>query len=92
MDFMTLPTAIAFVGSLAVLCLTLIKLMTHRGRKTESEKIDELQNGARTQGEKIAVLDTKVDNNTDEIAKLHQKVDKLSDLILKLLSDNSSHG
>lgn len=86
----TWPLAITIVGSIASLCLTLLKIIQMRKKETFSsnssckETVDKL-NKLET---KVAVIDARLEEFKADKNALESHLEKINDLLIKLLTDN----
>jgi len=78
MEF-TMAMAVALVGSVATVCLSILKIA---GSKKESEPshLPKLE-------EKVAVQEVQIKDIRSDLERLQDNLEKLNDLLLKLLTE-----
>lgn len=81
MEF-TLPMAVAFVGSVATMCVSIITILKMRknGDHVKSSEFHELKQSNAVQQEQINDL-------KDSVSRLQDNFDKLNDLLIQLLTN-----
>ena len=89
----TWPVAIAIVGGIASVCLTVLKIISIRkqdnGNKEQAQQIHDVR-------ERLAILETKFDDNQKSydktMSELKLYMNKLSDLVLEVLKKIKMNG
>ena len=87
MDLVTWPIAVGFVGSVATVCLTLLKLYTMRREDKKPAASNPAQLPCAEMQRRIAVSEAVLHDTREDLQRIESHLDKLNDTLIKLLTE-----
>lgn len=91
MDMITWPAAVGFIGSVSVICLTILRIFnskkSDKGSDKWREKIDDFVEKQQEINKETAVQESEIKGLKEDGERLGDNQNKLHDLLLRLLTD-----